>query len=190
MFTTHSHGDHIGALFAFCDLINWYYKDMNIDVFMTERSAADAISNLVSSASRKLDTERIRMRIAEAGEVYSDENVKVTYIPTKHIEMLGRPSYAILIEGEGKRVLFSGDLSQKLSLGDFPTEAYGELDLFVLELAHFGLCELDGILPNIGAMHLAFSHVSPIAKYEDIEAIKGKYPFEILTPSDMDEITV
>ena len=35
-----------------------------------------------------------------------------------------------------------------------------------------------------------FSHVYPLDKYNDIEAIKGKYDFEVLTPTDGDVLEI
>ena len=189
-FITHTHGDHVNGIFHFADLINWRYRDASIEIYTPEENFGVALSELISITSKPIDSERIRFKTAKAGMVYEDENIRVSYIPTKHMESVDRPSYAILVEGEGKRILFSGDLSQRLERSDFPPAAYEELDLFVLELAHFGIDELACHFPNIGAKMVAFSHVSPVAKYDDIESIKNKYAFEVLTPSDMEEFEI
>ena len=123
--------------------------------------------------------------------MFDDGRVRASYFPTAHLAPLGRPSYGILIECEGKRLYFSGDLSQNLSAGDFPViPTMLPTDLFVLELAHFGIPEIESSLCNVLTRRLAFNHVSPLAKYEEIETLKGKYKYEIITPSDMDTLGI
>ena len=190
VFTTHAHGDHIGGIFQFADLLNWARKfaETKCRFFLTEERIVDATRSLVSMITKPLDECRLTFELAAEGEVYKDENIRVSYIPTRHLAVLDRPSYSILIEGEGKRVLFSGDMSQHLAEGDFPVAAYEKTDIFVCELAHFSLDELSPYLQNVGAKRVAFTHVSPLGKYDEVEKIKGEYPFEILTPSDMEII--
>lgn len=188
IFTTHAHGDHISGVYAFCDLMNWAkrFAECNCDFFMTERSVADSMKALVSATAKTLDESRLHFKIASEGCVFEDENIRVTYTPTRHMAVQNRPSYSILIEGDGKRVLFSGDMSQHLAEDDFPREAYEALDLFVCELAHFSIDELSPYLDKVGARRVAFSHVYPLTKYDELVSLKGKYSFEILTPNDMD----
>ncbi len=190
MFTTHAHGDHTYGIYGFGDLLNWKYKETNFKFFMTEEKISSAMAVLISASARELDGERIKFEVAKSGEVYKDENISVNYIPTAHMASLGRPSYAVLIEGEGKRVLFSGDLSQGLKGEDFPCLAYEDIDLFVCEFAHFGFEDLKPHLSKIGAKILAIQHVYPTDKYEKIHSELSGYPFELITPCDMDEIEI
>jgi len=193
VFTTHAHSDHIGGLYQFLDLFNWSRElsGCELDVFFTEIGVARAMENLVSLTTKPLDRKRIRLKVAEEGAVYSDKNLRVSYFPTRHLAPLNRPSYGILIECEGKRVYFSGDLSQNLSLGDFPVvPTMIPCDLFVLELAHFSVEEVFSNLPKLRVKALAFNHVSPIAKYERIEELKTKLPYKVLTPSDLEAIEI
>ena len=193
VFTTHAHSDHIGGLYQFIDLFNWAraFKEREIDIFFTEIGVARTMENLVSLTTKQLDTKRIRLRTAGEGLVYSDENIKVTYFPTKHLAPLGRPSFGILIECEGKRLYFSGDLSQELSGNDFPVlPTVLPIDLLVLELAHFGIDHIKPHLSGVLTKKLAFNHVSPIAKYEELEALKGRYRYEILTPKDLESVVI
>ena len=193
VFTTHAHGDHIGGLYQMIDLFNWsrLCAEREIDVFFTEIGVARAMENLVSLTTKQLDRKRIRLRTATEGSVFADENLRATYFPTRHLAPLGRPSYGILIECEGKRLYFSGDLSQGLSGGDFPAlPTMLPVDLFVLELAHLGIEDIEGHLSRVNTKKLVFTHVSPISKYEQIEALVDRYRYEILTPSDMDVIVI
>lgn len=191
MFITHVHGDHIGGVFQFADLIQWYYKTQSCSFFFPEMRAADALRGLIEAAEDKpLDEERIHLLPAKEGLVYEDENVRVSYYKTLHLTAEGRHSYGILIEAEGKRVYFSGDLSYKLGAEDFPAIAYEDIDLFVCEMAHFGRENLEPYLPRIRAKVVAFNHVYPLVKYEDIENIGKEFGYKVIAPSDMDEIEI
>ena len=55
-------------------------------------------------------------------------------------------------------------------------------------MAHFGISGLSPYLVDCRVKRLKFSHVFPLTKYSDIESVKDKYSFEILTPSDGDAL--
>jgi hypothetical protein len=104
---------------------------------------------------------------------------------------VSRPSYGILVEAEDKRVYISGDLSQHLVGGDFPTRALSDdVDLFICELAHFSLDLTRPYLDRCRAKRVAFTHVYPLDKYTELEDMKERYPFELLTPSDMETVVI
>ena len=157
---------------------------------MPERVHTDALISLISVTTREIDSERLHFTVVSPDTVFDDGTVRASFIPTAHMKIVGRPSYSILFEAEGKRILFSGDLSQHLLENDFPTIAYEKLDAMVLELAHFGIENLAEHLGRIGAKKLFFNHVYPLTKYDDIGDICGKYPYEIITPCDMDEFEI
>ena len=63
--------------------------------------------------------------------IFDDGNLKVTAIPVGHIPN----AHAFMLEAEGKRVFFAGDLLGDLS--DYPKEIHEkESDLVVMEAAH------------------------------------------------------
>jgi len=112
VFTTHCHPDHTAGIFNLVDLINWAWRDCKLKVFYTTQDMIDATRDMVCavlSASGEFSSDRITLALAEAGRVYSDENITVDYIPTKHFKGGISPSYAILVTEvkSGKRVLFS-----------------------------------------------------------------------------------
>ena len=189
IFTTHAHGDHVDGLVSFCDLASWYYKDVSTDIFVTENALTGAIFNSLSVIHSPPDTSRLRFTRATAGVVYDTPELKVTYLPTKHLPT--RPAYSILLEAEGKRVLITGDMSNHLERKDFPSIVAEEhLDLVISEMAHFGVEHLTPYLETCLADRMVITHVFPMHKFAEIEALAGKYPFPIDIAHDGDEIIV
>lgn len=193
IFTTHCHGDHINGLFHFIDLSNWYWKTSNYDVYLTNEALINAIHTVLGAISpgARLAEDRIRLHVATPDTVFEDDNIKLAYIKTQHMK---EPNFtaALDIEIEGKRILFTGDMSQKLSKDDFPKVAFEkEYDLIVCELAHFGIPELTPYLDRVKTKRFAFTHASE-RKFGDITelAASGKYPFEILHPKDGDTLEI
>ena len=99
-------------------------------------------------------------------------------------------TYSILISSGKSRVLFGGDFSQWLAREDVPQIIEEDIDLFVCEMAHFTKDQIDPYLQKCRAKTVAFTHVFPLDKYDDIETMKGQYGFDILTPSDGDVIEI
>ena len=189
IFTTHAHGDHVDGLVSFCDLASWYYKDVSTDIFVTENALTGAIFNFLSVIHSPPDLSRLRFTRAKEGVVYDTPELKVTYIPTKHLPT--RPAYSILLEAEGKRVLITGDMSNHLERKDFPSIVAEErLDLVISEMAHFGIEHLTPYLETCLADRMVITHVFPMHKFAEIEALAGKYPFPIDIAHDGDEIIV
>ena len=186
VFTTHVHSDHTIGLVHLTNLMNWKYKESSADIFITEQAHIDAtIQWTYTAGDREMDESRIRFKLPTEGIVYQDENIKVEYIPTAHI----KNSYAILVTEGDKRVLFCGDLSHGLKKNDVPAVIKENIDACVCELAHFTMDELAPYLDECKAQKLFFIHAKP-KRYEDIEGIKGKYAFEVITPNDNDQYDI
>ena len=186
VFTTHVHSDHTVGLVHLVNLMNWYYKKSSAEIFITEQEHIDATARWTYTAGDgDIDENRIKFKIPTEGVVYKDENITVEYILTAHM----KNSYAILVTEGDKRVLFGGDLSHGLRKQDVPAVIKENIDGFVCELAHFTVDELRPYLDECRARRLFFIHAKP-KRYEDIEKIRGEYPFEILTPSDRDEFYI
>ena len=64
-------------------------------------------------------------------------------------------------------------------------------DMFGMRAAadNFTLEELSPYLDECKAEKLFFIHAKP-KRYEDIESIKGKYSFEVITPNDNDQYDI
>ncbi len=131
IFITHMHGDHIHGLVPFVDLITWYFKSCDPDIYMPDPEAGKILCSWLQ-ASEVGPLRDIRFHGIEPGVLFDDGVIKLTAVGTQHCQK----SFAFFLEAEGKRVLFTGDLRNPGI--DFPAEAADKpLDLVVCESAHF-----------------------------------------------------
>ncbi len=192
VFITHCHTDHTLGMFGMISLVNWYYKNASMDIYIPEQKMVDVIPEFFKSNNNyPVQEDRLRFHKYESDFVYEDEYITLSVIPTRHLEAKNAPSYAFLVtcKQTGKTLLLTGDLSQKLALNDFPKIVSEQpIDAVVSEMAHFGI---DGIKPHLDtclAKAVYFNHVSPLSKFDDIEAANGSYPFPLYVVKDRDEI--
>lgn len=188
VFTSHIHPDHTFGLFQFCSLANWHYRDSDMDLYLTEQGAVELFPQVVRFCDKSFDDQRLRFRLVEPGTFYDDGVLKVTAIPTRHMEPY--PSYAFLIEGEGKRILFTGDMKGP-DAPDFPLEAAKiHCDLILCEMAHFGADAVRPYMEQCDTDRFWFHHV--FHNYEksmaDIRGMEGQYPFLVHAVADGEEV--
>jgi len=141
VFITHMHGDHTNGLVSFVDLLSWYFKSADPVICLPDLEGVIAIENWIKATQ---STPRaLRYKEVREGEIFDDGFLKVTAIPTRHIES----SFAFFLEAEGKIMLFTGDL--KHPDRDFPAIVKErETDLLVCESAHFNAIDY---LPHLQA---------------------------------------
>ncbi len=187
VFTTHEHGDHINGLLSLCDLSNWYYRNAAFSVALTDSRLAGRLSALIEvTSAAPLDTQRIKLLTVGEGYSYEDENIKITYFPTGHVNSEYGKSFAILAEADGKKALFSGDMAGN---GDFPKIASEEkLDLIVCEFAHFTFERIAPHIASCKADRFLFNHVWPMSKLDDIKARAGEFKTNLGYVNDLDVI--
>lgn len=132
-FITHSHIDHIAGLPVLASSLSSprRYFDVGFPVLVPDIEHYLAMFEFWSGKRELFG--RLDFKQYGDGSIFADERIRVTAIPTGHYP----GSHAFLIEAEGKRILFTGDLLKDLS--DYPTEiteATEPLDLVVTEAAH------------------------------------------------------
>lgn len=191
IFNTHGHGDHLDGLIGLLDLCHWAYTSTSYDILLTEQKIVDGIRGYLQCKTPvPLPDERLRYRVFEEGEIYSDENITVKAIRTHHCDP--KPSYAFLVESNGLKVLFTGDLSYAFGMDDFPKIAFEEeMNLIVCEMAHFGAEHVAPYLEKCRAKHVIFNHYQ-LRKERDIQYLAqcGKFRFPISMAQDGDVVQV
>lgn len=152
IFVTHMHGDHTNGLVQFIDLITWYFKTPDPVVCLPDIKAAKVIDDWLKVTLNTIE-KKINYRETKSGVVYDDGVLKATAIPTKHCPN----SHAYLIEAEGKRLLFTGDLNRPGN--DFPNVGItDEIDLIVCESAHFPATEYLPVFENRNIKKVVVTH--------------------------------
>ena len=188
IFATHAHGDHTNGILSYADLLNWAYPKASCDIWLTETGQINAMKDLIAFSSSHPDEERVRFRLMTPETVYRDGRLTLTPIPTAHMGE-GHPTYAYLVEAEGKKVLFSGDLSVNLAADDFPKAALEEpLDLMMLECAHFSADQVKPYLQRCTARQVLFTHVYPVEKIPQLAALDGQFACRVGTVADGDTV--
>lgn len=148
IFITHTHTDHTNGLIPFLTITHWYYTASDFTVFLPSEKLAKSYKEVIFPVveGELRDTQRIEAY--SEGAIYDDENLQVFAYPTQHCS----DSHAFLLQAEGKRVLFTGDL--KKPTVDFPSVT--DLDIVVGEGAHFDITEYESVLAdkNVGALYI------------------------------------
>ena len=194
VFITHTHNDHLMNVLEMVDAISCTATGASIDFYIPEKNTIEAIKNYLLVTSGILNETDARMKYYDKSFVYEDENIKLIPFETGHLKKKGRPSYGYILEAEGKRVIFSGDLSYLLEMNDFPTAAK-ELpsELFICEMAHFDFEFLRPHIKECKTKRVAFNHIKfpneriPLLEKENAS---GEFPFPLFAPSDYDVIEI
>ena len=150
VFVTHIHSDHLNGLISLVDILNCLKakKDAAVKYYLPEKRGIDAVKNFVCALSGRENECNTSFYIYSCGTVYDDGNLKVSAVPTHHLEKRGGyPSYAFVAEAEGKCFIFSGDLCGELDSEEILDVIKNKKsDLFVCELSHF---TPDDLLPHL-----------------------------------------
>ena len=118
----------------------------------------------------------------------------MTAIATQHLAARsgGAGSFALVVEAEGKRVVYTGDLSGDFA--DFPAVARAEpCDLCICEATHYNLEHALELLATFPLKRLVFNHVHDPwhGDGEDtLKAMAARLPFPCHIAHDGDAFEV
>lgn len=190
IFITHMHSDHVGSLNTVIEPFMSYRRNDDSVCFLPEQNGLDAFIQWLTAihVDREKLLKTVEFRVTQPGMIFKNDDITVTAIPTKHLEFVNSPSYAYRFEHNGKRVLFTGDMST--GFGEYPDISGGvSYDLIVCEMAH---CKLENAAEmlkksNTKRMIINHYHVPQLAGYEEISKT---FPFDISLAYDGLEVTV
>ena len=111
VFISHMHEDHAGSLSAIAKRFVSYIKTgEQVNIFMPEENAITAFKNWLKALHfSKFD--KLIFSLTQKGEIYRDENITVSAVPTEHLFNGEFPSYAFVVETSDKKILYTGDLA-------------------------------------------------------------------------------
>lgn len=184
IFITHMHPDHIGNLYSLTEpFMRFRYND-RAKCFLPEKEGLDAY--LAWMKALHSDVEKLRkivgFYVTTQGPVYEENGMKVTAIPTKHMEHGKYPAFAYMLEHDGKRVLFTGDMDMGFPEYEMIT-GDREYDLVICEMAHSNLTEVRKKLAHTRTKKMYINHTWPPC-LENYEKIFREMPFDIQLAQD------
>ncbi len=192
VFITHMHEDHYAGLSG---VIKHQAKkaagDAHTAIYLPEAGARFAIHNFAAAAHRPIPESKISYHTICRGAFYEDEIVRLTAIPTRHFsnENLDYPSYALVIEAENKKVLYTGDL--RFDFADFPVAACVQGMTCFCELTHYDLASALPILRRLPLDKLIFTHIGDAwhgaAAEQRFTDIVSALPYPAVIAQDGDE---
>ncbi len=177
VFVTHMHGDHTNGLISFFDLCNWYFRSADPLIMLPEEKGLTAMFGWIEANGTAL--RGIRTGVINEGCTYDDGTLKVTAVRTKHSEV----SYSYIVEAEGKRVLFTGDLRGPDV--DFPQLVKEmHMDLMICESAHFSPLKYIPVFEEAKAGRVIINHYSMTWMTDLIKLISDMRPYDIRLATD------
>ncbi|MBQ7651523.1 MAG: ribonuclease Z [Victivallales bacterium] len=162
-FVTHAHVDHTGGLPVLIEQAEKWrnrFPDIKMSVYLPEAKMVPALAAWRLACHTARFEQSVKVYSYEKGPVYSDEAISVEAFPTAHmgeVKDTDARSFALKFTMEGKKVLFTGDLSHDFH--DFPLEAADGCDVVFSELTHY---PLEKAIPTLEKLHtgrLVFYHL-------------------------------
>ena len=188
VFVTHMHEDHAGTLSAIAKRFYNYHKQADpVTIFLPEEKGISAFEAWVSALHMVIDG-RVILRPVTVGQIYQDENITVTAIATEHLCNGMFPSFAYLVEAEGKRFLYTGDLASDFH--DYPQIVLEEdFDAVLCELVHFDVTKNLDTIAKTKTKKMIFTHLAP-RNIPRIRSAEDKIPFPIEIAEDGASFTI
>ena len=168
LFISHPHLDHIGGLanlLAALRKLEWREKrqlicDNTLDLYFPGLDVFATVKVLISGKvtdKHKFLYNLVEHELDTDGVIFEDERVRVTAIHNRHLGEDGTEgwhSYSFLIEAEGKRFVFSGDVAEPCELDPIIEGC----DMLIMETGHHPVSAVCEYAISRGVKALRFNH--------------------------------
>lgn len=194
VFITHPHMDHLGGLAN----LMWTIRKLTIisearpidrlvRVFMPKMDSWDGIMAILKETEENFvcDYDIAAQKIFD-GVIFEDENIRVKACHNHHLsddEGNGWQSFSFLIEVDGKRIVYSGDIRDQYDLDDIIGDG---CDILLVETGHHRVRDICDYIAAKKVGRLYFTHHGReiINDRKGMEKILSEYSQEAYICSD------
>ena len=163
---SHTHMDHVGGLGnLFWDIrkMKWVKQQEPkfdfIDLYIPEIATWNGFLEILNHSEGDFDNEMaVKASVVSDGVLFADENMKVTALHNEHIRIHpgdSWKSFSYLIEAEGKRIVYSGDIAAISELTPFIKDG---CDALLIETGHHKYLDVCDYMNGKKIKNLFFTH--------------------------------
>lgn len=170
IFVSHAHYDHTGGMVNLLGCMaklcgrqkKPMIRDNKLGIWFPEMPVLDAIKTVFWGGSTGKNIREFPFVLEEhelsEGVIFEDENIRVTTVHNEHLKENGTNgwhSYSFLIEMQGKKIVFSGDVKKPEELDML---IGGGCDTLIMETGHHNVEDVCNYAISRKVKNLRFNH--------------------------------